>query len=341
MRRLFAIAASVAILLALFAPAALAAEPVTTTGSVVVSVNGSVDVPAGDRLDAVVVVDGSARIGGDVDTVVIVAGSATLSGATVGSLTVVNGSAELQDGTTVLGDVRTFHGSVTQDAGSTILGSVRTLDGDIAAFAILLVPLFFLLFIGLVIAGFVAALMVATFGARQVRESESLISGRPGHVLVAGILGTVALPALAFLLMATVIGAPVGFGLLFVLLPALAFLGWIVAAIWIGDWLVAGIRGAREPGRPYLAAVLGVTVLGLAGIIPFVSAIATLFGFGAVLLAAWRVLRPEAPSFGPAGTPTESPVDPAQPPTQPAQPPTGPAQRPTQPAPSQPAPSAS
>lgn len=332
MRRFFAIAASVAILLALFAPAALAAEPVTTTGSVVVSVNGTVDVPAGDRLDAVVVVDGSARIGGDVGTVVIVAGSATFSDATVGSLTVVNGSAELQDGTTVLGDVRTFHGSVTQDTGSTVLGSVRALDGDVAAFAILLVPLFLLLFIGLVIAGFVAALLVATFGARQVRESEALISGRPGPVLVAGIVGTVALPALAFLLMATVIGAPVGFGLLFVLLPALAFLGWIVAAIWIGDWLVASIRGAREPGRPYLAVVLGVTALGLAGIIPFVSAIATLFGFGAVLLAAWRVLRPEAPSFGPAETPAGTPADQAQPPTQPAS---------LQAAPSQPAPTAS
>jgi hypothetical protein len=332
MRRLFAIAASVAILLALFAPAALAAEPMTTTGSVVVSVNGTVDVPAGGRLDAVVVVDGIARISGDVDAVVIVAGDATFSDATVGSLTVVNGSAELQDGTTILGDVRTFHGSVTQDTASTILGSVRTLDGDVASIAILLIPLLFLLFIGLILAGFAAALLVATFGARQVRESEALISGRPGHVLVAGIVGTVALPALAFLLMATVIGAPVGFGLLFVLLPALAFLGWIVAAIWIGDWLVASTRGAREPGRPYLAAILGVIVLGLAGIIPFVSAIATLFGFGAVLLAAWRVLRPEAPSLSAAGTPAGSPADPTRPPTQQAS---------LQPAPSQPAQTAS
>ena len=83
MRRLFAIAASVAILLALFAPAALAAEPVTADGSVIVSVNGSVDVPAGQHLDAVVVIDGSARIGGTVDTVVVAGGTATLAGATV------------------------------------------------------------------------------------------------------------------------------------------------------------------------------------------------------------------------------------------------------------------
>jgi hypothetical protein len=124
---------------------------------------------------------------------------------------------------------------------------------------------------------------------------------------VAGIAGMVGLPLLGFLLVLTVIGAPTGFGLLFVLLPALAFLGWIVAAIWIGDWLVAGTRGSREPGHPYLAAVIGVIVLTLVGIIPLVTAIATLFGFGGLLLAAWRSLRPETAQLERAGTPQPAP----------------------------------
>jgi hypothetical protein len=105
----------------------------------------------------------------------------------------------------------------------------------------------------------------------------------------------------------TVVGAPIGLALLFVLLPALAFLGWLVAAIWIGDWLVASTRGSREPGRPYLAAVLGVIVLALVGMVPFVTAIATLFGFGALLLAAWRILRPDAAPLGQAGVPQPAP----------------------------------
>jgi hypothetical protein len=184
---------------------------------------------------------------------------------------------------------------------------VTALDADLAAFAVLMIPVFIVLFLGLGIAGIAAALLVAAFGARQVREVEALISGRPGHVLVAGIAGMVLLPLLSILLIMTVIGAPIGFALLFVLLPALAFLGWLVAAIWIGDWLVAGTRGSREAGHPYLAAVVGVIVLALVGMVPFVTAIATLFGFGGLLLAAWRIFRPETAQLGRAGTPQPAP----------------------------------
>ena len=48
-------------------------------------------------------------------------------------------------------------------------------------------------------------------------------------------------------------------------------------------------------------------VLAIAGILPFVSGIATMFGFGALILAAWRMLRPEAPrAAGVAWTPAPS-----------------------------------
>lgn len=312
MRRLFAVAVSAAILLAFsataaFATAAFATEPTAPAGSVIVSVNGSLDVPTDQHLVAVVVIDGTARIRGDVDTVVVAGGSATLVGATVGTIYVVDGTADLGAGTTVLRDVRTLRSTVTQATGSQVGGSVTALDSDLAALAMLMIPVLIVLFLGIGIAGIAAALLVAAFGARQVREVEALISRRPGHVLVAGIAGMVVLPLLGFLLVLTVIGAPTGFALLFVLLPALAFLGWIVAAIWIGDWLVAGTRGSREAGHPYLAAVIGVIVLTIVGIIPLVTAIATLFGFGGLLLAAWRSLRPETAQLERAGTPQPAP----------------------------------
>jgi hypothetical protein len=299
MRRLFAIAASVAVLLlTLFAPAALAAGPDTATGGVVISVNGSVDVPAGGHRDAVVVIDGTAQIRGDVGTVFVSGGSATIADATVRSIVVIDGTVDLGAGTTVTGDVSTLHGSVTQQPGAVVQGSVRALEADLAAAAVLLIPLMILLFLGFGIAAIVAALAVAALGARQVRRVESLISDQPGPVLVAGIVGSVALPVLSILLIMTVVGAPIGFGLLLVVLPLVAFLAWIVAAIWVGDWLVARMRGAREPERPYLAAVVGVLVLAVAGMIPFVSGIATLFGFGGLLLAAWHTLRPEPRAIG-------------------------------------------
>jgi hypothetical protein len=306
MKRLFVIATSVAVLLALSAPAVLAAETLPNTGKVLVSVNGSVDIPAGDHLDLLVVVDGDARISGDVKTIVVARGAATLSGATAETLVVVNGTADLLAGTTVLGNVRTLDGTVTQQPGATVRGSVTTLDAELTTLGLLLIPALILLFLGLGLAAVVAALLVAAFGARQVRGVESLISRQPGQVLVAGVAGTVALPLLAILLIVTIVGAPIGFALLLILLPATAFLAWVVAAIWVGDWVVARRRGAPEPDRPYRAAVLGVVVLAVAGLLPFVTAIATLFGFGALLLAAWRMLRREAPPLGETG-----PIQPA------------------------------
>ncbi len=312
MRRLFAITTSILILLALFAPAALAAGPYSRSDSVLVAVNGDLDIAAGHQVDTLVVVSGNARISGDVGTVVVVDGTATFSGATIGTLVVADGTADLGAGTTVTGEVRTVRGTVTTQPGAVVQGTVQALDTDLAAFAatvaILMIPILIVLAVGFALISIFAALGVAAFGARQVREVEALIEQRPGHVLLAGIAGTILLPVLSFLLMVTVIGAPIGFTLALVVLPALAFLGWLVAAIWVGDWMIGKSRGSRETGRPYRAAILGVIVLGVAGILPFVSGIATLFGFGALLLAAWRMLRPETP---PAATVAWAPAAPA------------------------------
>jgi hypothetical protein len=307
MKRLLLIATTVAFLLGIGAPAALAAEPLPDTGSVLVAVNRTVDIPAGDHLDALVVAGGDARISGDVTSIVVLGGTATLSGASTRSLVVVNGTADLQAGTTVSGDVRTLDGTITQATGTTVGGSVRTLDADLAAVGVLLIPALVLLFLGLGLATVAAALLVAAFGARQVRSVESLIVRQPGQVLVAGVVGAITLPLVAVLLIATVVGAPIGFAMLFVLLPAVLFLAWIVAAIWIGDWIVAQLRGASEVDRPYLAAVVGVIVLAVAGVLPFVTTIATVFGLGAVLLAAWRIFRAQASPMGETGSPQAIP----------------------------------
>lgn len=303
MKRIFAMLATVAIALGLAAPVALAAEPIADTGQVLVAINRSVEISEGDRLDMLVVLGGDARISGDVGTIVVAGGTATLAGATTETVVVVNGTAELQAGTTVIGDVRTLDGTVTQAPGTSIGGSVRTLDADLAAIGVLLVPALILLMLGFGLAAVAAALLVAAFAARQVRSVGALMVEQPGHVLVAGIAGALVLPLLAILLIATMVGAPIGFALLFVLLPVLGILGWLVAAIWIGDWIIARTRGTIETGRPYLAAVVGVIVLSVAGVVPFVSAIATLFGFGALLLAAWRTFRHGVVTTSEAGAP--------------------------------------
>lgn len=102
--------------------------------------------------------------------------------------------------------------------------------------------------------------------------------------------GLVIIPVVAILSMITVVGAPLGLAILFMVWPAAAFAGYLVAAIWLGEWLL--YRNAGEPpARPYLAAILGLIVLQVITFVPFVGPIASLFGFGAVLLLAWRTFR--------------------------------------------------
>jgi hypothetical protein len=124
-----------------------------------------------------------------------------------------------------------------------------------------------------------------------VRAAESLISRQPGTTFLVGVAGIFVPILLVVGLFLTVLGAPLGFGILFGLWPLVAFLGWLVSGIWIGDWILR--RSTSEPvrERPYLAAVLGIVILQLLAIWPFLPMIASLFGTGAVIRLAWQTFR--------------------------------------------------
>jgi len=291
MRRAFVFLTAVALALGLAAPSVLAAGPTFDhTGTLLAAVNGDVTVPSGDVADGVFVTGGTATIQGTVETVVVLDGSAILEGAAVKSVFVTGGSVTIDATSTVAGDVRTLDATVTTAPGASIGGTVSSLDKDLFAAGAILAPAILLFMLGFALVGIVAALALTALAATQVRKAESLITHEPGPTLVFGLAGLIVIPIIAILLMITIIGAPLGFAILFMVWPAAAFAGYLVAAIWIGEWLL--YRKATEPpARPYLAAVLGLIVLQVISLVPFVGAIASLFGFGAVLLLAWRTFR--------------------------------------------------
>ena len=291
MRRFYILAAVAALLLLFAAPTTLAADPTIGRGDrVLMAFNGDVTVPAGEQADAVLVAGGTATVAGHVKTVVVLDGTAVLQGATVESVFVTGGSLSIDAATTVSGDVRTLNTTSTVDPAATVGGSVSSLETDLIAAAAVLAPLMVLFVLGLALVTLVAGLALAALGARQVRAAEALITHQPGETILFGLAGLVVIPLVAILAMITVIGAPLGLAVMFMVWPAAAFAGYLVAGIWIGEWLL--YRGAAErPDRPYLAAVLGLVILQIISLIPFVGAIASLFGFGAVLLLAWRVFR--------------------------------------------------
>lgn len=139
-----------------------------------------------------------------------------------------------------------------------------------------------------------AGLLVAGLALRQVRAAEQLMRDRPLPVIAAGAIGIVAPVFLAIALGVTIVGAPLAMALVFGLWPLAAFAGYLVAGIAIGEWILGRTGSGAERERPYLASVIGILVLEVLTVVPFIGAIATFYGFGAVILLAWRILRSDS-----------------------------------------------
>jgi hypothetical protein len=311
--RLLGVGAAVALVSVLLVPVVLAADPMPNTGRVLVSTGGDFTLPAGEQADAVIVINGTATIEGEVNTIVVVDGSATLLGARAETIVAVRSPIELGADSVVVGDVLTVDSLVHQNGNADVQGEVSDLPSRLIGIGVVLAPALLLLWIGFGLALVVAGLLLAGLAARQVRDAEAVITREPVMALACGIVGLIAFPILAVLLIITVVGAPLGVGILLMVWPLVAFIGYLVAGIWIGDWVLR--RMAPEPvaERPYKAAIVGLLILAVLGMVPMlaiISAIASLFGFGAVLLLAVRTLRshhatqPTIPGSMPAPIPS-------------------------------------
>jgi hypothetical protein len=305
MNRILGIVSAMLLGLLILVPAVAAAEPWDDVQHLIVSTGGDVTVPAGQHVDLLVVTDGTATIAGTADGVVVVGGSANFTGGQAVSVIAVDSAVSLDPSSTVSGDIRTFQSTVDQASGAEVGGQI--IDGandiDWPAFAAAAAAFAFLAFLSLLIVGVVAGLTAAAVATRQVRSAGALIVREPLQTLAAAIVGLIGIILVSVLAMITVIGIPVGLAILIVVLPAVAFAGWLVAAIWIGDEIVIRLTPQVTRERPYLAAVIGVLVLTALGFVPFVGGIIGLFGFGAVVLYMWRSFRGR-PSVEPAA-PTE------------------------------------
>lgn len=278
----------------LLAPLAIAAEEMPHSGRILISTQGDITLPAGEQADLVMVTNGTAHIAGDANTVVVIDGVADLTGATAETVVLIRGEAALDGSSSVLGDIMTLDATVSADPAASIGGRIRDLAPEIAGIGFVLGSALVVLYLGFALAAIAAALLLAGLAARQVRSAEALIRREPLLTAGVGLLGMFVPIVFLVLLTVTVIGAPLAFGIAFGLWPLAAFIGYLVAGIAIGDWIVGRLSPGVTRERPYLAAVVGLVVLEVVGILPVVSGIATLFGYGAVLLLAWRTLRGES-----------------------------------------------
>ena len=228
-------------------------------------------------------------------------GTANLVGGSADTVIAIQSQVDIDPSSIVTGDIRTIDSSVTGGSATTVTGEVRDIGLDmfiswrnLGALA--------LIYVAFAVSAIMAGVVVAGLAARQVRAAGALIVREPIMVLGAGVLGLAALLTVGILAVVTIVGIPFAIGLLGIALPALFVIGYIVTGIWVGELILAKSSPATRE-RPYLAAIVGLSIVGLISFIPAMGGLISFVGFGAVMLLSWRVLR-GAPGAvpAPAGT---------------------------------------
>lgn len=283
----------VVILLLACAPALAIAQDRGAPHGVLVRIQGDITLGAEAREAAVVVVQGDASVAGTAGLVVVVQGTATLSGARVQDLVVVQGHARLDSGTVVTGDVQLVEATLTRGAGAVVEGAIHDDVGYRLGRGMLVFGLLFAL--GAALALLASGLVAAAVAPHGVRAVGAILTDELAATLVAVVLVWIALPIVAALLFPTIVGIPTALAVFFVVLPALGFLGYLIAGIRLGDYVLGRMRGHDEAWHPYLAAVTGLGLLMVLGWVPMlgsvVTPVAAFLGSGALAVHAWKTTR--------------------------------------------------
>lgn len=279
-------------LLASLLSVSVAAQAAPPDSSLRLRVGGDVEVDAGDREGAVVVIRGNARVVGVVGALIVTSGVATIDGGRVAELIVIRGHAQLKSGAVVTGDVHLLASSIELDSGSRVEGRIER--GVARRYARKAFTVIALIGLGLLAALVVAGVLTALVAPTELVATGDLIRGDTARVVGASALLWLAFPVVALLLVPTLVGLPFGLGYLLFVMPVLGFVGLIVAGTWVGGTLLRQMGDAGRQSTPVVAAAVGITILLVAGRLPLLGIVVTLFvmlGAGAVFLQASRAAR--------------------------------------------------
>jgi len=247
-----------------------------------VVITGPVLVDKGETSGDVVVIDGDVLVRGTVDgDLVVINGEVTLRGTVKGDVIAGKDKVMLGSNGRIDGDLRYGDKKPEGATPDKVKGDVERFDFEsIAAPAGAGVVL--LLWLAVTVSMFLLGLVVLLLFPRA---ADAVAKASIGKSLLVGLAVLILLPLLAILALVTIIGIPLGLVLLltFVVLLAIAY----VSAAW-----VLGRRILKPPKARILAFLVGLVLLRLLALIPFVGGLigflAVLLGLGALALAAGR-----------------------------------------------------
>jgi cytoskeletal protein CcmA (bactofilin family) len=292
MRRALPLLVLAALAAALAVPQAASAAPDQ------VVITGDVNVARGETVGDVVVVDGRINAAGRIDgDVVAVSGPVRISGRVDGTITAVSDRVTLLPGAHVTGDLiygderpviarsAIVDGEISDEGWADLDGFPWGVIGALSWWLAVSISTLVLGLIAVALAPRAAEAVVAT--ARD----------RIGVSIAVGFALLVALPVLAVLALISLVGVPLGLGVLLALVP-LGGLAYVAAAYVLGRMLV------KSPASGFVAFLAGWAVLRALALIPVAGALvwvaAVVVGLGALVVAMWRSrgaeARPEAPA---------------------------------------------
>jgi hypothetical protein len=296
-----------------FVPSSAHAQsPPDDDGDVLIRINGDVVVESGEIVDTLVVIDADAVVEGTARDVLVIHGNLLINGTVENDVTVIDGDLELGNSASV-DDVQVFSGNIDRASGATVTGDIEEHDEfwAVSGTAVTLFSIWFWVASTLVLVA--GALVFAAVGGRQLTNAAMAMTRQFTNTVVGGVFLWIALPIIAFAILFTVVGILLSLTVFVFVLPIMWVLGYIVAGARLG-LAITGRMGREQSGKPLLAAGLGVFILQLIAIIPFlgwlVVAIAGFWGAGALAYTAFAAAGGKS-FHGPSGS-TSAPAAAAQ-----------------------------
>jgi hypothetical protein len=298
------------LLLAVTPVTALAAGP-DDGGGVILRVNGDYTLPAGEELDTLTTIRGHAIVEGVVHGhVLTISGSLVILGAVEGDVQVIDGTLTLRSGASVE-NIRLLRSDLVREPGAAVSGDITRSSGFFLR-PVWVIVFGALVFLGIGFTVLITAFGFAVIGGSQLNAASAALIEKPGQTMLTGLVAFVALPVLATIALASVIGVWVGLGIFFVFIPILTMLGYVTAGTMIGN-LILNRRARPDASRPVGEALLGTFLLLFVLAIPGVNVLAllgfALWGAGGIVYGWKRGLTGEAkpvtsePPVAPTNTP--------------------------------------
>jgi hypothetical protein len=263
-----------------------------------VVISGDVNVPRDRTVGDVVVVDGSVAVAGRVEgDVIAVSGPVRVAGTVDGTITAVSDRVTLLPRARVTGDV--FYGDERPviAASATVGGKVSDEGwadaadfpwGVVGAVAWWLMVTASTLVLGLILIALAPRAADAVIATARERLGLSLAWG-------AGLF--VSVPIVAVIALVSLVGIPLGVGLLLALVPV-AGLAYVTTCYVLGQTLLKDPAGRIPAFLAGWAVLRAVALIPFAGILAWVAAIVV--GVGVLVVATWRARGPQPAPAAPS-----------------------------------------